>query len=381
MRHFASLVIIFLLACIAASATRLGAEHNHVEKLLQPLRQVGPQGEGHREAGEAWRRLAQVDAAQLPAILAGMDGAHLLAMNWIHAAVDSIAERAVREGKPLPRQELERFIEEKQHNPRARRLAFEWLERVDPSARERLIPGMLNDPSLELRRDAVALSLKKAAVLEKAGRPQEAAAAYRTSLTAARDLDQIETANHALKKLGVQIDLPTHFGFITRWKLIGPFDNTNLQGFHAVYPPEVKVDLLAEYEGKVGEVAWIDVATEDPYGVVDLNKALGKHNGVAGYAYSDFFSPTERDIELRLGSTNANKIWLNGRLLTANEVYHSNSTIDQYIGRGRLKKGRNAILVKICQNEQTEDWAQNWQFQLRACDELGTAVLSESAVR
>jgi hypothetical protein len=34
------------------------------------------------------------------------------------------------------------------------------------------------------------------------------------------------------------------------------------------------------------------------------------------------------------------------------------------------------ILVKCLQNEQTEDWAQNWDFQLRVCDATGTAVLS-----
>jgi hypothetical protein len=352
-----------------------------VEKLLQPLRQVGPLGQGHREAMEASRQLAQLDVVDLPAILKGMDGAGPLAMNWIHAAVDAIAERTLKDGKPLPRQALEQFVARKDHNPRARRLAFEWLERVDPSARERLIPGMMNDPSLELRRDAVAQSLSRAEALEKAGKQSEAAAAYRTSLSAARDLDQIETAAHALKELGVQVDLPTHFGFITQWKLIGPFDNTNLQGFDAVYPPEVQINLRGEYEGKVGKAAWMDHVTEDPYGVVDLNKAIGKHNGVVGYACCDFVSSRERDVELRLGSTNANKIWLNGRLLTANEVYHSNSTLDQYVGRGRLKQGRNTILVKICQNEQTEDWAQNWQFQLRVCDELGTAVLSEGAAQ
>ena len=69
------------------------------------------------------------------------------------------------------------------------------------------------------------------------------------------------------------------------------------------------------------------------------------------------------------------QVWLNGELLTSNEVYHTNTSIDQYIGRGRLKKGGNAILVKICQNEQTEDWAQRWQFQLRVCDASGSAIL------
>ncbi len=39
---------------------------------------------------------------------------------------------------------------------RSRRLAFEWLTKIDPAAPGRLIPGFLNDPSLELRREAVA---------------------------------------------------------------------------------------------------------------------------------------------------------------------------------------------------------------------------------
>jgi hypothetical protein len=30
----------------------------------------------------------------------------------------------------------------------------------------------------------------------------------------------------------------------------------------------------------------------------------------------------------------------------------------------------------IAQNEQTEAWAQDWKFQLRVCDDIGTAILS-----
>jgi len=31
-------------------------------------------------------------------------------------------------------------------------------------------------------------------------------------------------------------------------------------------------------------------------------------------------------------------------------------------------------LVKVCQNDQPEEWAQNWMFQLRLTDGLGAAV-------
>jgi hypothetical protein len=44
--------------------------------------------------------------------------------------------------------------------------------------------------------------------------------------------------------------------------------------------------------------------------------------------------------------------------------------------RARLRAGKNVILLKVCQNEQSEDWAQTWQFQFRVCDATGTAILS-----
>jgi hypothetical protein len=70
-------------------------------------------------------------------------------------------------------------------------------------------------------------------------------------------------------------------------------------------------------------------------------------------------------------------MWVNGQLLTANHVYHTGSYMDQYIGKARLRRGKNVILLKIAQNEQAEDWAQQWQFQFRVCDQFGTAILSE----
>ena len=97
-----------------------------------------------------------------------------------------------------------------------------------------------------------------------------------------------------------------------------------------------------------------------------------------GYAVADLTSPTERAVEFRMGSDNANKIWLNGQLLSKAEVYHANVKMDQYIARGRLQAGRNILLLKVCQNEQTEDWAANWKFQLRVCDATGGAVPLEN---
>ncbi|REK05996.1 MAG: hypothetical protein DWQ37_23010 [Planctomycetota bacterium] len=365
-------MILFLLAgkMSAAAGPDLQSE-------LAALRKVDARGEGHSAAIESWQQVAEAaDADDLPTILAAMDGANPLAENWLRAAVDTIAERQVKRDGKLPVDKLEAFLAESEHNPRARRLAYEWIARVDPTAPDRIIPEMLDDPSLELRRDAVARLIDSAAKLAEAEKNDAAAAEYRQALESARDTDQVKAITEALGELDDPVDLAHQYGFLVDWMVLGPFDNHEGKGFDSIYPPEETIDLKGRYPGLEAAVAWTPHHTDDEYGAVDLNKAIGKHMGVAGYALAEFISDEARPIELRVGSENAVKVWLNGKLLTSAEAYHANSAIDQYIGRGELKAGKNLILVKVCQDEQTVDWAQNWTFQLRVCDELGAAVLS-----
>lgn len=357
-----------LVATIAAAAK--------VEDQVAVLKSVGAEGAGNTKATEAWKQLSQSSAASLPAILAGLDDANPLAANWLRASVDAIAERELRKGAKLPAADLEKFTLDTSHAPRARRLAFEWLCRADKTAADRLIPNMLNDPSVEFRRDAVARLLTEAETLETDKKADDAAKVYRQALTGARDLDQVQQIVKKLEGFGQTVDVPAHFGYLMEWKLIGPFDNTDEKGFDVVNPPEKELKFTAEYPGKTDPTKWIDHATDDTYGKVDLNKALLKANGVTAYATTEFTAAEARPIELRLATVCANKIWLNGQLIAANNVYHAGEKMDQYIARGNLKKGKNVILLKILQNEQKEEWAQDWDFKLRVCDATGTAVLS-----
>jgi hypothetical protein len=338
-------------------------------KNLAKVKAVGVKGAGHREAGAAAKALAKASPADLPVILAAMDGSNVLAENWLRG----IAEAVAQSGK-LSIPDLEKFLRETKHSPRGRRLAYELIASVDKTAEGRLIPTLLNDPSLELRRDAVALALANAA---KAEGKDASKAAYLKAFVAARDNDQIKQAFDKLKELGQAVDLPAHYGFVMTWQIIGPFDNRSDKGWDIAYPPEAKIDLAAKYPGLKGEVGWKEATSTDDFGVVDLTKVLDKHKGAIAYAYTEFISEKDQPADLRLGCINANKVWLNGQELTANHVYHAGQQIDQYLAQGKLKKGKNAILLKICQNEQEEMWAQNWQFQFRVCDTIGTAILSQ----
>lgn len=394
------------LLVLSVALLGMGSVHaaDSTDALLGVLQKVGPEGKGNQAATDAWQSLANEPPEKLTKILTGLDDANPLAANWIHAAVDAVAERSIKEGRGLPAADLESFVLETRHNPRGRRLAFEWLAKVDPTASDRLIPGMLNDPSTELRRDAVQRLIDQADSLagrtpeeEKPNRNDDDDAKkeekkaidkaeiknlekvtqlYRQAMVNARDTDQIKLLATRLRELGETVDLPTHYGFVMDWKLIGPFDHTGSKAFDKPYPPESRIDLTAEYDGKEGKVRWIEHITTDDYGKVDLNTALGKHKGAIAYAFAEFTSDKEQAVEIRLGSITAWKVWLNGELLFGHEEYHSGTRLDQNRLEARLKQGVNTILMKVCQNEQTESWAQEWHFQLRICDEAGTAILS-----
>ena len=351
-----------------------------VSDAIKVIRAVGPEGQGNVEAAAAWKKLAQGNASQIPMILAGMDGADELIANWLRAAVDAIVSRELSANGKLPTADLLKFIEDTQHNPRARRLAYELIARLEPKTAEKLLSGMLDDPSLELRRDAVQQVVAQAAKLQTTNK-QGAVEKYRVALRSARDLDQIRDLTKKLRDLGETVDLAKLFGFLTHWKIIGPFDNTGGKGFAEVFPPEKKIDLAAEYDGKTAKVKWVDHTTTHEYAMVDLNPVCGALKGVTGYAYTEFVSDKARPAELRLGLKNAWKVWLNGKLLFEREEYHRGMQMDQYRLQGQLKPGANTILVKLCQNELVEKWTVEWQFQLRVCDHLGTAIYPATAAK
>lgn len=346
------------------------------EALVATIKSVGANGKGNVEAAGALRELAGHGPAVLPVILRGFDDAGPIAVNWLRNAVETIADRELRRGGKLPAAELEKFILNRERNPRARRLAFEWLRKADRATAERLVAGMLQDPSAELRRDAVQRLIDEAAAIDRKANLKKAADVYRKALSGAVDNDQVKAIVAALKELGETVDLQKHFGFITHWRIIGPFDHRGGKGFDAVYPPEKEFDLDATYKGQLGDVRWQPISTDHPYGIVNIAKQLDNYKGSCMYLAAEFDSRNKRPVELRLGTPNSWKVWVNDEFLFGRVEYHRGMKMDQYRVAARLKPGRNLILLKICQNEQDEDWAQRYEFQLRVCDGAGSAILS-----
>ena len=349
--------------------------------LMEVIREVGPEGSNNRKAQTAFEQLALKSADEIPQILSGMKGACPVAANWIRAAVDEISKRELSQNRRLPTNELETFLLDVRNDPRGRQLAYDLLVRVDATSRNRLLPRLLDDPSVDLRRQAVTKLMKEIEPLAKSKMRDEADELYRKVLSAARDRDQIDDIAKHLRELGETVDLPRHFGFLTHWKVIGPFPNENEKGFDAIYPPERVINPTGEYEVKEGKIRWRDITSTDDYGLVELHKTLGTHKDVAGYATTTFSSDRERAVELRFGSYNAWKIWLNGELVFARREAFTGQYMDHYRLPVRLRSGDNTILIKLCVNTPPQPQVPlHWQFQLRVCDQTGTAIHSTRSV-
>ncbi len=363
-----------LLLVLAFASTNWAAD---LTAPIQAIKAVNKDGKGHAAAIAAVRVIEQADAADLPVLLAAMDDANPLALNWLRGAYETIASR---QGAKLPTEALTTFLIDRKHLPQARRLAYDTLKSVDPGLEDRLIPTLLDDPSGELRRDAVAYTMQAADKLATAGQKDDARQKYTAALAGAVDEDQVKKLAEVLKGYDQKVNLVEHYGFLTQWKLIGPFDNKDKKGFDVVNPPETELAFDKTYDGLPGsdgkplQTKWKSLASEDEMGLFDVNKLFEKHMGATVYTTTEFDSATAQAVEFRLGTSNAWKLWLNGEQLFAREEYHRGMFLDQYLVRGKLKAGKNTLLLKLLQNEQTDDWAQDWSFQFRVTDFSGRAI-------
>jgi hypothetical protein len=366
-----------LLAITITIATGASAA---LDDSIDKLTSVSHEGQGNEAASSAWRQVVNTGPEALLPILKASGKGNVVADNWLRLAANTIADDAVAAKQALPLAEIEVFLKNTAHPSSARLLAFDVIQQADAAKADVIEPTLLNDPSQELRRGAVQRLI--AAGNAQVEKKDEAAAkqAFRSALDAARDEDQVKGIAEALDKLGVQVDLPKHFGFLTKWHVIGPFENAKREGFATVFPPEKEIKLDATYEGKPDDAGkprtakWQTYETQHEYGKLDFNKPLGMLKQTTAYAYTTFNSPEARDAEIRLGCKNGWKVWLNGELLFERDEYHRGQQMDQYKLKCRLTKGENTILVKCCQNEQTENWTVEWEFQLRVCDATGTAI-------
>jgi len=140
-------------------------------------------------------------------------------------------------------------------------------------------------------------------------------------------------------------------GFVTSWKLIGPFDNERSRGFDVAYEPEaLPPDFARVVPGKKRPVGWRDNPIAPPDGLVDLAAVFTPSEQALGYALSYVHSDRDVDAAARLATDDGFKLWVNDALVGVNKSLRP-ATFDQDVLPVRLLKGWNKILLKIAQEK------------------------------
>jgi hypothetical protein len=386
---FASLFFFAVLSVVLTGQTTAMAQ-NSVQADVAAIKQVGPVASGYEAAMAAAKRLSSRPSSSTAELLASMKDASPLAKNWLRMIAADVADN-----DEFPLQLLLDFFANRAQDADARHAAYQMLVIHDGALKAKLLEGSIDDPSLPIRHAAIAKLLDEAAKHKEAKQNDAALQAYRLVVSQGRNPDQLQAAAKALDSLGEKIELADELGLFRRWWAIGVFDNTDSAHFETVYLPEqtyaangrLPTDWLAAEAVVVpdavdGKPAVTNLVTsDDSFGVVNINPAFNNAKDAIAYCYAEFDLAEGSEALAKLGCITASKVWVNGKLVMANEVYHSGSRIDQYVGQCTLVPGTNSVLIKICQNAQTEQWAQDWQFQFRFTDLTEAAIKPKAVVR
>ena len=155
---------------------------------------------------------------------------------------------------------------------------------------------------------------------------------------------------------------------ILDWTLIGPFENISASGFDKPFPPETAYDTGATYAGKEGVPAkWFAVHAARRDGWIDFKRYFASTQAVF-YGHTYVYSPAERPVEIRIGTSGSLKAFLNDDLLLA-YFDENNNDLDTYIIRTRLQAGWNSLLIKCGYSE-----IHQCNFLVRITDEQGEQI-------
>jgi tetratricopeptide (TPR) repeat protein len=173
--------------------------------------------------------------------------------------------------------------------------------------------------------------------------------------------DQLNNNSSAIAKEYFQQGAPLE----NLWYVLGPFSQKNVSGFFYPYPPEQKIDLNATYSGVRGEIKWQPAVDGMRDGYLNLKSTFRQSDWVVGYALIYAYAPEERKVQIRLGTDEACKLWLNDEQIWQHYLKQS-AQIDRDIVTVILHPGYNKFLLKVTNS------IQDWGFYFRITDEKGT---------
>ncbi len=212
---------------------------------------------------------------------------------------------------------------------------------------------------------------KPAAEKPAAEKPKEAAAAPAPAAGKAQTLGPYKFSANWMDEQG----------FVTHWLVVGPFPNPGERPDNKGF----SIDYLKNYGGETGitptngmeikkddgtAVKWQQYAstyTEISFFAIEHLKLEYNAEDILCYCATWIESDADKDVEIRVGSDDGYKLWLNHKQVAEVHEYRS-AEMDQETHKVKLNKGMNLVVIKVDQ-----DWGE-YQFMLRVVTPEGKEV-------
>lgn len=155
---------------------------------------------------------------------------------------------------------------------------------------------------------------------------------------------RVEEAREASKRLGA----------VRSYLVLGPLENEGDIGLESPWPyevtPEESLTINEEVEGKSYPVSWREVEAPGPLGVLHLDGFLHPTHKVCAYAVTALELESRRDVVIRIGTSGALVLWVNGHEAIRDTAYRQLHG-GRFAVQARLDSGPNRIMAKLCGDE------------------------------
>lgn len=149
-----------------------------------------------------------------------------------------------------------------------------------------------------------------------------------------------------------------------QWRVIGPFSAEGISGYAHPFPPEKEIDLNSTYLSGGREVKWKAAGDGHFDGYNDLRAILSHSFWTVGYGLVYAYSPEKRKVQIRLGTDETCKLWLNDDLIFQHYI-KADAAPDRNQVTVVLRPGYNKLLLKVTNTDF------DWGYYLRITDENG----------
>jgi len=166
-----------------------------------------------------------------------------------------------------------------------------------------------------------------------------------------------------LKKVYLSLGTPLEHS----WYVVGPFPQKNISGFQNEFPPEKDSRVTTSYKVKRHELSWQRAKDSAYDGYLNLRDIFQPSSWAVAYGLLYISSPEERRVQIRVGSDETCKIWLNDELIWQHFIQEG-ALIDRDLVTVLLHPGYNKILLKVTNTDQ------EWGFYFRVTDEKGNGI-------